>query len=240
MNAVSTQRLLMIVTSHATLGEGGRPTGVWFEELATPYYHFIDAGLDVRIASVTGGKVPIDPHSLAEAGKNPASVERFLADAGAMRQISEALPLDGLRADDYAAIFLPGGHGTMWDLPASEKLATLLAQAWSQGKVLAAVCHGPAGLTGVTLADGSALVAGRRVSAFTNSEEEAAGLTEAVPFLLETRLRDLGARYESGADFAPFAVRDGKLVTGQNPASSEAVAQLVLDATRDASPSASA
>lgn len=225
--------ILFILTSQATMGVGGNPTGVWFEELATPYYAFIDAGVEVEIASIDGGRIPIDPNSLQAAGKNPASVERFLKDPVAMAKITQARKVDGLAADAYAAVFLPGGHGTMWDLPHSQPLAALLGQAWTGGKVVAAVCHGPAGLVGATDAAGKPLVAGRRVSAFTNAEEVAAGLHRTVPFALESRLRELGARYESGPDFQSFAVRDGRLVTGQNPASSEAVARLVLEALRE-------
>lgn len=227
-------KILMILTSQATMGDDPRPTGVWFEELATPYYAFVDAGAQVDIASIAGGKIPVDPHSLEAGGKNPPSVERFLKDAVAMRKIEVSMKIDGLSAEGYSAVFLPGGHGTMWDLPRSIGLASLLATAWANGKVVSAVCHGPAGLVNVKDADGQPLVAGRRVAAFTDSEEAAAGLTDKVPFLLETRIRGLGARFERGPDFQPFAVRDGQLVTGQNPASSEKVAKLVLEAVHEA------
>jgi putative intracellular protease/amidase len=230
----TTLKILMILTSQATMGDDPRPTGVWFEELTTPYYAFIDAGVHVDIASIAGGKIPIDPHSLAVAGKNPPSVERFLKDPVAMRKIEASMRIDGMTTNSYAAIFLPGGHGTMWDLPASTHLADLLSAAWTDGKVVSAVCHGPAGLLKVKDTTGQPLVAGRRVAAFTNSEEMAAGLSDKVPFLLESRFRGLGARYESGPDFQPFAIRDGKLVTGQNPASSIDVAHLVLQAIEDA------
>lgn len=228
----STLKILMILTSQATMGPGGAPTGVWFEELATPYYAFVDAGVEVELASVSGGAIPIDPHSLAPAGsgKNPPSVERFLGDGAAMAKLEHARPLAGETPDAYAALFLPGGHGTMWDLPDNPALGSLLTQAWAQGKVLAAVCHGPAGLISVKDISGAPLVAGRRISAFSNSEEKAAGLDRTVPFALESRLRDLGARYESGPDFQPFALDDGRLITGQNPQSSEAVARLTLQA----------
>lgn len=226
----SPARILMIVTSHATMGDSDRRTGVWFEELSTPYYSFIDAGVEVDIASIAGGKVPIDPHSIQPDGKNPASVERFVKDAAAMNKIEASVKIDAITSDGYAAVFLPGGHGTMWDLPKSEALARLLSAAWAQGKVVAAVCHGPAGLLNVVDIDGRPVVAGRRVTAFTNSEEEAAGLIDAVPFLLEDRFRDLGARYEHAPDFHAHALRDGKLVTGQNPASSEDAARLTLEA----------
>lgn len=223
-------KILMILTSQATMGNTPQPTGVWFEEVATPYYAFIDAGAEVDIASIAGGKVPIDPHSRQADGANPPSVERFLEDKAAMARLEGSLKIDGVSADGYAAVFLPGGHGTMWDLPQSRPLADLLSTAWADGKVVAAVCHGPAGLLAARDVDGRPLLAGRRVSAFTDSEEAAAGLAGTVPFLLETRIRALGARYERGPDFQPFAVRDGRLVTGQNPASSEEVARLVLDA----------
>lgn len=227
---MNTIKILMILTSQATMGVGGAPTGVWFEEVATPYYAFVDAGAEVDIASLAGGRIPIDPHSLQAAGKNPASVERFLQDKAAMEKIEHSRKLDSVRSAGYGAVFLPGGHGTMWDLPQSKALADLLATAWRSGKVISAVCHGPAGLVNVQDGAGKPLVAGRRVSAFSNTEEVAAGLAGTVPFPLESRLRDLGARYESGPDFQPYAIRDGNLVTGQNPASSEAVARLTLEA----------
>lgn len=141
--------------------------------------------------------------------------------------------MDLLSASAYSAVFLPGGHGTMWDLPESESLASLIGQAWGAGKVVAAVCHGPAGLVNARDENGKPLVAGRRVAAFTNTEEIAANMDKAVPFARETRIRELGAYYESGPDFQPFAVCDGRLVTGQNPASSEKVAELVLQALRE-------
>ncbi len=233
LNAI---KILMILTSQASMGEmenGGTPTGVWFEELSTPYYAFVDAGVEVDVASVKGGMVPIDPHSLQGDGKNPPSVERFLKDRTAMGKIEGSIALESVSAGAYDAVFLPGGHGTMWDLPKSTALAELLSAAWTGGKVVAAVCHGPAGLVNVKDASGQPIVAGHRVSAFTNAEEDAVGLTRKVPFLLESRLRDLGAHYESGPNFLPYAVRDGQLVTGQNPASSEAAARLTLEAIRN-------
>ncbi len=226
----ATLKVLIILTSHAVIGDTGKPTGVWFEELTTPYYAFVDAGASVEIASIDGGKVPIDPASIETAEKNPPSVNRFLADKDAMAQIEASRPVTQVSADDYDAVFLPGGHGTMFDLPDSRALATLLSQAWAKGKVVSAVCHGPAGLVNVVDSNGKPIVAGRRVAGFSNTEEEAAGLTKAVPFLLEDRLRALGGLYEKGPDFTPFAERDGKLITGQNPQSSQEVARLVLDA----------
>ncbi len=230
---LETIKVLIIVTSHAMMGNTGEPTGLWLEELTTPYYVLSDAGLQVEIVSIEGGKVPIDPRSIQANGKNPASVERFLKDKAAMQKIESSKKLDSVHVEDYSAVFMPGGHGTMWDLPQSKELADKLTDAWQQDIVIATVCHGSAGLVNVKDKNGKPLVAGRRVSAFTNSEEEAAGLTKKVPFLLETRIRELGANYEKGPDFKPFAVRDGNLVTGQNPASSEKVAELILEAVKE-------
>ncbi|MFT4174253.1 MAG: type 1 glutamine amidotransferase domain-containing protein [Rhodocyclaceae bacterium] len=229
-------KILIVLTSHATAGASGHPTGLWLEEFTTPYYAFVDAGVQVDVASIEGGQVPVDPNSVQPEGKNPASVERYLKDAAARAKAENSLKLQGIQSTGYAAVFMPGGHGTMWDLPDSAALATLLGDAWRDGKVVAAVCHGPAGLVNARDEAGRPLVAGRRVAAFTNSEEVAAGMDKTVPFALETRIRELGARYESGPDFQPFAVRDGRLVTGQNPVSSEKVAQLVLEAVREAAP----
>ncbi len=223
--------ILIVTTSHGAIGNTGKRTGLWLEELTTPYYIFRDAGAAVTIASIKGGAVPIDPRS--EEGDLPASAKRFRADPEAKRAFGTTLPINAVDVSPYDAIFLPGGHGTMWDLPESRDLAVRVAQAYEAGKVVAAVCHGPAGLVGAKRADGSPLVAGKRVSAFTNEEEEAAGLTKAVPFLLETRLAELGAHVETGPRFQPLAIRDGQLVTGQNPASAEKVAELVLSALRD-------
>jgi putative intracellular protease/amidase len=234
MSASHAVKILIVLTSHAAIGDTGKPTGVWFEELTTPYYEFIDSGAAVDIASVAGGKVPVDPASMKPLGENPASVDRFLKDPAAMAKIEASVKITDVSATPYDAIFLPGGHGTMWDLPKSEALSALLSAAWAQGKVLAAVCHGPAGLVNAKDEAGKPVVSGRRVAGFSNTEEKAAGLDKAVPFLLESRLRELGGHYESGPDFQPFAVSDGRLVTGQNPASSDKAAQLTLEAVKAA------
>ncbi|MBB2168146.1 type 1 glutamine amidotransferase domain-containing protein [Gluconacetobacter aggeris] len=223
-------KILMILTSSAEMGDVGEPTGLWFEELATPYYAFVDAGALVTLASIQGGPAPIDPRSVKAKGENEASVDRFLGDAVASAALNVTLRIEGIDAASYDAIFLPGGHGTMWDLPNSTELAGLLDKAWAHGKVVAAVCHGPAGLVNVQDETGALLVKDRRITCFTDSEECAVGLDAAVPFLLETRLRELGGRYESVADFQPFAVTDGRLVTGQNPASSALTAKHTLGA----------
>jgi putative intracellular protease/amidase len=228
----TTLKILIIVTSNATMGDTGKPTGMWFEELATPYYAFLDAGVDVQIASIAGGETPIDPRSKKPKGENPPNVERFMSDATAMEKLKGTLPLKLADTKGFDAVFIPGGHGTMWDLPSSPDVSRIVSSAWVEGLVVAAVCHGPAGLVNVTLPNGRPLVKGKRVSTFTNEEEDAAGLTSAVPFLLETELAKLGARIEKGENFKPFAIADGNLVTGQNPASSTLVAQLVLKQIR--------
>ncbi|MEM6638723.1 MAG: type 1 glutamine amidotransferase domain-containing protein [Pseudomonadota bacterium] len=231
---LTTIKVAIIATSHASMGDTGEATGVWLEELTTPYYAFVDAGVQVTVFSIKGGEIPIDPRSLQPAGKNEASVERFLKDKHAAELFANTKAVTSIDLSDYDAVFLPGGHGTMWDYPDSDTLAKLVAGALEDNKVVGAVCHGPAGLVNATFSDGTSVVAGKQVAGFTNSEEDAVGLTEAVPFLLETRLRELGANYQSGADFQPFAVRDGNLVTGQNPASAGLTVKHMLDALKDA------
>lgn len=222
--------ILIITTSAATMGTSDEPTGLWLEELTTPYYAFIDAGARLTLASIAGGEIPVDPRSVEPAGENDTSVERALKDSTFQRLLAETPKFDTIDASVYDAILLPGGHGTMFDYPENNALASLVAEFDSAGKVVAAVCHGPAGLVGARKADGTPVVAGRRVAAFTDSEERAAGLEKMVPFMLETRLKELGARHEAGPDFKPFAVRDGNLVTGQNPQSAELLAKLVMEA----------
>lgn len=225
--------VLFILTSHGVIGTTAEPTGLWMEELTTPYYIFADAEVAVDVVSIAGGDVPIDPRSLNEdSTKNPDSVNRFQADAAAMEKIKNTPSVAKIDLSQYDAIFLPGGHGTMFDLPVSKELAALISKAYQQGKVVAAVCHGPAGLVNAKTALGEPIVKGKRITGFTNSEEDAAGLTDKMPFLLETRLRELGGIFENKDNFRSHAVRDGTLITGQNPASSEAVAELVLKALK--------
>lgn len=226
-------KILIITTSHAVLGESGEPTGLWLEELTTPYYAFVDGGAEVTIASLAGGTVPVDPRSLKAHGENDVSVERYLADRRLLDVVRDTPPFTQEMVAGYDAIFLPGGHGTMWDYPHSATLAQAIAQFVEAGKVVAAVCHGPAALVGARNRDGTPIVSGRLIAAFTDSEERAAGLDEVVPFSLEARLRALGANYRAGPDFAPFALRDGNLVTGQNPASAREVARLTLEAVNE-------
>ena len=224
----------MVVTSQATMGSTGKPTGLWLDELAVPYLRFADAGADVTVASIHGGKVPVDPRSTPPTGPEAPVVERFLADPTAARVLSHAVPIEALDATRFDAVFLAGGHGTMFDFAVSNALASALSRAWRAGRIVAAVCHGPAGLLGAVDSDARPVVAGRRVTAFSNAEEEAVGLTKAVPFLLQDRLRSLGATVETGPSFQPFAVADGRLITGQNPASALRTADLTLEAIASA------
>ncbi|MDF1585482.1 type 1 glutamine amidotransferase domain-containing protein [Marinimicrococcus flavescens] len=227
------KKLLIVLTSHDRLGDTGRKTGFYYEEMAVPYWIFRDAGLEVDIASVRGGHAPHDPASLEDAEEVPEAVRRFRDDEAAMRQIENSLPIDSVDPLDYDAVYLPGGHGTMWDLPDCRPLRTVIETAGRQGAVVAAVCHGPAGLIGATAPDGRPLVAGRRINAFTDEEEKAMELDGVVPFLLESRLRSLGAAFEKSGPMESHVVRDGRLITGQNPASSKAIGQAVLDALRE-------
>lgn len=220
------KRILMIVTSHAQLGATNTKTGFWLEELAAPYLEFKRQGAELDLASPAGGLAPADPKSEADPS---ATVRAFLSDQEATTKLAHTLRLADVEAT-YDAYFVVGGHGVMWDLPDDATLKRLLADAYDAGKIVAAVCHGPAALVNVRLADGRYLVAGKRVAAFSNAEESAVGLDKVVPFALESTLRERGAHYESAPMWASFAVTDGTLVTGQNPASSVAVARAVLSA----------
>jgi putative intracellular protease/amidase len=225
--------VLMIVTSHAKLGSTGKPTGIWAEELTTPYYALKDAGFDVVLASPLGGEPPFAEGSVkSPADANDGSVKRFLQDAAAMTIFKATRKTAELSAADYSAVFLPGGHGTMWDTATDVHTARLVSEAFIANKPIASVCHGPAGLVQAQRADGKSIVFGRKVNAFTNAEETAANLMDVVPFHLETKLRELGGVFEAGPMWQPYAVRDGNLITGQNPASSALVAQHVVDTLR--------
>jgi putative intracellular protease/amidase len=227
---MNTPTILIVVTSHSIMGDSSESTGLWLEELAAPYYVFIDAGISVTIASIQGGAVPIDPKSKKPIGENSPTVDRFLQDKAAIAATSNTIAINNLNPNIYDAVFLPGGHGTMWDLPNSASLANIISKTYAQDKAIAAVCHGVAGLIGATKADGSPLVDGLKVNSFTNAEEDAVGLSSSVPFMLETKLRELGADFQSADNFQPFAIQSGNLITGQNPASSLLVANKILEA----------
>ena len=225
-----TSRILMIVTSNARMGDTGQPTGLWAEELAVPYYALADAGVEVTLASPAGGPAPIDPGSVKPVGQNDPVVERFLADTLLQARIAatpKASEFDGAAFD---AVFFPGGHGTMWDLPVDAGVTRAVERAFADGKLIASVCHGAAGLVTARRPDGHSIVKDLRVNSFTDAEETAVGLEKVVPFLLETRLRELGGRFEGTGNWQPFALRDGQLITGQNPQSSHLVAQSLLAA----------
>lgn len=227
---MKTLAILFIVTSHAVMGTppAEDPTGVWLEELTTPYYEFLDAGYDVEIATVAGGDVPVDPRSLTDDAKKEESVQRYLKDSFLQAALKNTKSASEVDSTQYDAVFFPGGHGTMWDYPNNPELAEIVTRTLNDNRIVAAVCHGPAVLVGVTDENGKPIVKGRNIATFTDSEEEAVGLTDEVPFLLETRLRALGANVSTVPDFESHSIVDGTLVTGQNPASAKAVAADVM------------
>jgi putative intracellular protease/amidase len=221
-------KILMLLTSHDQLGDTGRKTGFWLEEFAAPYYVFRDANADVTLASPEGGQPPLDPKS-AEPDSRTEATKRFDADDEAQAALANTVKLSDIQAADYDALFYPGGHGPLWDLAEDRRSIALIESMYAAGKPVAAVCHAPAVFKGAELADGSALVKGKSLTGFSNSEEAAVQLTDIVPFLLEDVLKARGANYSKADDWHSYAVTDGNLITGQNPASSERVAQLVLE-----------
>lgn len=222
-------KILMVLTSHDQLGTTGLKTGFWLEEFAAPYYVFKDANADVTIASPKGGQPPLDPKS-DEPDFQTAATKRFKDDAEANAALSNSLKLSEISADDFDAVFYPGGHGPLWDLAEDRTSISLIEVMYAAGKTVAAVCHAPAVFRHTEAADGSPLVEGKSVTGFSNSEEAAVELTDIVPFLLEDELQLIGANYSKSSDWHPYVVTDGNLITGQNPASSEAVAQALLEA----------
>lgn len=223
-------QVLMILTSHDRLGDTGKPTGFWAEEVAVPYFTLVDAGVMVDLASPLGGRAPVDPGSLKPVGQNAEVVERFLADAGLQSALAQTRRAHHVDAARYDAIFFPGGHGTMWDLPVDAGVTRAVESAFATGRLIASVCHGAAALVTARRPDGKPIVEGMRVNAFTDAEETAVGLNGIVPFALESRLRELGAHFVAGEMWQPFVVSDGLLLTGQNPQSSALVAQRLLEA----------
>lgn len=220
-------KILMVLTSHDTLGDTGKKTGFWLEEFAAPYYVFKDAGADIILASPKGGQPPIDPSS-DNADAQTDDTRRFKDDPETQKHLATTLKLSDVTEDGFDAIFYPGGHGPLWDLAESADSKRLIEAFAAADLPVGAVCHAPAVFRHTQGADGKPLVSGRRVTGFTNTEEEAVGLTDVVPFLVEDMLKANGGQYEKGADWASFVLRDGKLVTGQNPASSATAAQEIL------------
>ncbi|MGV8918054.1 MAG: type 1 glutamine amidotransferase domain-containing protein [Pseudomonas sp.] len=219
-------KILMVVTSHDTLGNTGEKTGFWLEEFAAPYFAFLDAGAKVTVASPKGGQPPLDPKSDTPEGQTEMT-ERFKKDAAAQKVLATTVKLADMHASEFDAVFYPGGHGPLWDLAEDRTSIALIEAFYKGGKPVAAVCHAP-GVLRHAMVEGKPLVSGKRVSGFTNSEEEAVGLTKVVPFLVEDELKRLGGKFEKVEDWAVLAITDGLLVTGQNPASSTAAAQALL------------
>lgn len=220
-------KVLMVLTSHEQLGNTGRKTGFWLEELAAPYYVFKDAGAEIVLASPKGGQPPLDPKS-NEPAFQTAETRRFEADASATAQLAATVRLDSVSQADFDTVFYPGGHGPLWDLAEDATSATLLEAFLANGKPIALVCHAPGVLQHVKTPAGRPLVEGKQVTGFSNTEEDAVELTDIVPFLVEDVLKAQGGVYAKGPDWAPYIVQDGLLITGQNPASSAAAATRLL------------
>ncbi|HMK90181.1 MAG TPA: type 1 glutamine amidotransferase domain-containing protein [Methylocystis sp.] len=220
-------KVLMVLTSHDQLGSTGRKTGFWLEELAAPYYVFKEAGAEVTFASPKGGRPPLDPKSNEPEFRTELTL-RFEKDLGAEAELDRTVRLDSVQQQSFDTVFYPGGHGPMWDLADNKDSAKLLESFLAAGKPIAVVCHSTAALRHVKAADGKLLVEGKEVTGFTNGEEEAVGLTKVVPFLVEDEMLKLGAIFSKKANWSVHVVRDGSLVTGQNPASSGPAAKALL------------
>ncbi len=216
---ILSKHILMVVTNHTTITDDHK-TGLWLEEFAVPYNVFKDNGYDVKVTSIEGGEVPLDPNSIEERPEWKTAEE----------ELKNTAVLSENDTEDFDAIFLPGGHGTMFDFPDNQTLQTVLKHFAENNKVISAVCHGPAGLVNATYADGTPLVKGKTISAFTDEEEKEMQLDMHMPFMLETELREKGANFERGDKWSDFSVADGNLVTGQNPQSSRSTAEKVVDA----------
>src|SRR5690242_21121755 len=221
-------RILMVLTSHDKLGNTGRKTGFWLEELAAPYYVFKDAGAEITLASPKGGQPPLDPKS-NEPSFQTDLTRRFEADAAAKAQLATTVRLDSVKQEDFDTVFYPGGHGPMWDLAEDKSSIKLLESLVAAGKVFAVVCHCTGALRHVKAPDGKLFVEGKTVTGFTNGEEEGVGLTKVVPFLVEDELMSLGAAFSKVKNWGVHTVADGQLITGQNPASSGPAARLLID-----------
>ena len=220
-------KILMVLTSHSELGNTGKKTGFWIEEFAAPYYLFQEAGAEITLASPKGGQPPIDPTSDKPENQTPATI-KFKADEKLQETLSQTKKLSDISQEDFDAVFFPGGHGPLWDLTNDNDSIKLIEAFWSNKKPVAAVCHAPAVLLNVKDENDDALVKGKKVTGFTNSEEEAVQLTDIVPFLLEDELKSKGGIYSNKEDWASYVVTDGLLITGQNPQSSEAAAEELL------------
>lgn len=218
--------ILMVLTSHDRLGDTGKKTGFWLEEFAAPYYAFLDAGVNLTLASPAGGQPPLDPSSDTPDAQTEFT-ERFKNDSDAQARLADTKKLADVNAEDFDSVFYPGGHGPLWDLAVDKNSIELIETFIKQDKPVAFVCHSPAALKNVKI-DGEYLVKGKTLTGFSNSEEEGVGLVDVVPFLLEDAIKANGGNYEKGADWESYVVEDGLLITGQNPASSEDTAKRLL------------
>lgn len=222
------KKILFVLTSHEDLGNTGLKTGFWIEEFAAPYYLLKDKGIDITLASPKGGQPPIDPKSDEPESQTPATI-RFKGDKETQAILAKTIKLAEVKEADYDAVFYPGGHGPLWDLAEDKNSIALIEAFYSKGKPVAAVCHAPAIFKHTKGSDGKPLVNGKKVTGFTNGEEDAVQLTDVVPFLVEDMLKEKGGIYSKIGDWEPYAVEDGNLITGQNPASSEKVAEILLE-----------
>ena len=222
------KKILFVLTSHEELGDTGLKTGFWIEEFATPYYLLKDNGIEITLASPKGGQPPIDPKSNEPDFQTPATV-RFNEDKETQEVLSKTVKLENVNHDDYDAVFYPGGHGPLWDLAEDKNSIALIEDFYKNNKPIAAVCHAPAVFKNTENTDGTSLIDGKKVTGFTNGEEEAVQLTSVVPFLVENMLKNKGGIYSKKEDWQAYAVEDGLLITGQNPSSSELVAELLLE-----------
>ncbi|KAA1242135.1 type 1 glutamine amidotransferase domain-containing protein [Aquimarina sp. RZ0] len=221
-------KFLFVLTSHDKLGDTGEKTGFWIEEFAAPYYYLTDKGAEVTLASPKGGQPPIDPSSDKPENQTEAT-KRFHNDKKLQEKLSKTLQLSEVKEKNYDAIFYPGGHGPLWDLANDKDSIKLLQSFYESNKPTGLVCHAPAALKNVKTSDGEFLVKGKNVTGFTNSEEAAVQLTDVVPFLVEDMLKNNGGNYSKADDWQPYSVHDGNLITGQNPASSEEVAEKLFN-----------
>jgi putative intracellular protease/amidase len=225
------KKVLFVLPSHDKLGDTGQKTGYWLEEFASPYYEFIDNEYDVTIASPKGGKPPVDPKSLQPENQTEYT-KRLQNDQEAKEKLENTLILSEVSPDEYDTLFLPGGHGPMWDLSQDRDLKKLVERFYNNNKIISAVCHGPAGLIQATDKNGDSILKNKRITGFTNDEEEFVKLDKTVPFSLENKLKELGGHFEKTENFKPFIVSDGQIITGQNPASSFLAARKVVEVLR--------
>ena len=225
-------KVLIVLTSHSDLGATGEKTGFWIEEFAAPYYVLADAGVELTIASPQGGQPPVDPKSELADAQTPAT-ERFYSDNEVIDKVAHSLPLSEINQADYDAVFYPGGHGPLWDLANDEHSIHLIEDFYNHQKPIAFVCHAPAALIKAKAQNGDPLVKDKELTGFSDTEEEAVNLTKIVPFLLESELKNLGAKYSKGDNWSSYVKKDGLLITGQNPASSAEAAKLLLSTLQE-------